>query len=692
MPRKARSPVAGFRKLLLAALVLLVLAVVGLFLFGRAGLHREAPAHEAETKAGKGMTLIGEDFDYTFTEGKRPIFHIRGESVKADREGTLFLDGVALTLYDREGQVYHVESRKASFNREENEGALQGDVLLKGPANLELRTARLDLKQKGNRVVSRGAAEIRYGGKYVVHAGKLQFDLPDEVYVLQEGATVESIPGAATPVSLSAQRLLYERKKRWIRVEGGANLRRGQDWLSARRIFGNLSEDESTLKFVHALWDIKGETRASVQPAGGAPQPTRVRFGGKDLAVLFQPEGNQVRRVELEGPLEGGKASLEAVGPGVVRTLTARRIEGMLAAGVLSNAEAFGGVEIRETSRPPDKPPVVRQANGQRASASFRPDGQLATVNLDRNVVYRDGPVTATGNHGSLNLDEGRGEFAGAPVTIVSDRGQMEAPRVVYNTDQRIASARGGVKAVLQKVEETALSGTPLSEGEGPVHVESQEAFWRQQPSSFLFRGDVRAWRGENLLLAPELRGDKEADQLTAGGGVKTLWFPTPEQTAKVNEPGGRRQGNQPKGTGGQPRSRIQVLAADMSYQQKAGVLVYSGNVRVDQEGKTLSCQRLQVDLDKDHQAETMTCTGDTKLNDPKVGRRVEGQRAIYHVAQRQVDFFGDPVVMSDRDGNQVRGKRALYFIDDGRVEVKGKDEAAPAAAAPSPSPQGEGR
>ena len=38
------------------------------------------------------------------------------------------------------------------------------------------------------------------------------------------------------------------------------------------------------------------------------------------------------------------------------------------------------------------------------------------------------------------------------------------------------------------------------------------------------------------------------------------------------------------------------------------------------------------------------------------------------------MEFFGDPVVMSDRDGNQVRGKRMLYFMDDGKVEVKGKD------------------
>jgi LPS export ABC transporter protein LptC/lipopolysaccharide transport protein LptA len=685
MARKAKSPAAALRKLLLAALVLCVLVVAGLFLFGRAGLRREAPSREAETKAGKGMTLIGEDFDYTFTEGKRPIFHIRGESVKADHEGTLYLDGVGLTLYDQQGQVYHVESRKASFNRESNEGTLQGDVFLKGPAGLELRTARLDLLQKGQRVVSRGAVEIRYGGKYVAHGGRLELDLADEVYMLQRGAQVDSLPGATPPVSLRAQRLVYERQQHWIRVEGDANLRRGEDWLTARRIFANLSDDESSLTFVRALWNVTGETRSSLQaPAGGTAAPSHVRFGGKELAVILQPEGNEVRRVELEGPPgEDAKAHLQAVAPGVVRTLTARRIEGVLANGVLSDAQGFGGVEMRESLYPVGKPAVTRQANGQRAAATFRPDGQLATMSLNVNVTYRDGPVTATGNRAALDLEEGRGEFFGAPVVITSDRGRLEAPRVVYNTDQRIASARGGVKAVLEKVEETALAGTPLAAGEGPVHVESREAFWRQQPSSFLFRGDVRAWRGENLLLAPELRGDQEADLLTATGGVKTLWFPTPEQAAKTAASGKR----QAAAAGGGKRRPIQVLSTDLSYQQKTGVLVYTGNVRVDQEGKTLSCQHLEVDQGADHQAETMTCTGDTKLNDPQTGRRVEGQRAVYHVDQRQVDIFGAPVVMSDRDGNQVRGEHALYFIDDGRVEIRGQDETAPAPDRRSSAP-----
>src|SRR6186997_1522793 len=110
MPRKARSNVALLRKLLLVALVFCVLAVAGLFLFGKAGLNRNRrPQEEEQARGGKNLTLIGEDFDYTFTEGERPIFHIRGESVKADKEGTLYLEGVGLTLYDQQGRVFHVE-------------------------------------------------------------------------------------------------------------------------------------------------------------------------------------------------------------------------------------------------------------------------------------------------------------------------------------------------------------------------------------------------------------------------------------------------------------------------------------------------------------------------------------------------------------------------------------------------------
>jgi lipopolysaccharide export system protein LptA len=679
-----RSFVSNLRKLLLAALVIALVGLVSLFLFGRSGRTPGGDPEVAEdTQAGKGVTLIGEDFDYTFTERERPIFRIRGESVRADREGVLYLDGVGLTLYDEKGRPFHVESREANFNRTTNEGQLQGDVFLKGPEGLELRTARLDLKSQGRVLVSRADVEIRYAEQYVVRAGRMQINLPQELYVLAENVKVNSVPGVEPPASLTAQRLVYERDKRWLRVEGGSDLRRGPQQLSAKRISAKLSPDESSLIFVRAFWGVTGRTIASLVEAGGSDRTT-IRFSGKDLAVILQPEGNEVRKLELEG-VKKGQAMIEAVGGGLTRTLKAFRIEGVMDQGVLSEADALGGVEIRETAR--GVPP--RQAVGDRGKAVFRPDGQLATMDLIGNVTYQDGQVKATGDRADVDMEAGRGEFTGKPVEVVSDRGRLSGPRVTYNTEHEVLQASGGVRAVLEKVSETALAGSPLGEGEGPVYVESREAFWRREPSSFIFRGDVRSWRGENLLLASEMRGDQEQDKLTATGGVKTLWIPRGDEAVLPTGSDGRRPGgNTPAAKG--KAAPIEVLANDLAYQQGAGVLTYTGNVRVEQEGRTLACQKLDVELGEgeERKVETMTCTGDVKLNDPPAGRRVEGQKAVYAVVQRTIEMFGEPVTMRDKTGNVVRGRRLIYNLDNGKVEVKGgSSPASPASPAPSATP-----
>src|SRR5688572_29419922 len=113
-PTPRRPPLRAIRRLLLATLVLVIAVVVGLFLFGRAGRQpvQTVPLEPGDDGGARGedVTLIGEDFDYTYTEGKRPLFRIRGESIRADRYGTIFLDGVGLTLYDDRGRAYEVQS------------------------------------------------------------------------------------------------------------------------------------------------------------------------------------------------------------------------------------------------------------------------------------------------------------------------------------------------------------------------------------------------------------------------------------------------------------------------------------------------------------------------------------------------------------------------------------------------------
>ena len=435
-------------------------------------------------------------------------------------------------------------------------------MLLRGPSHLELRTAQLQIRENGKLLVMPRPVELRYAGNYIITGNRMRVDLEDEVFVLNGDTRINSVPGTEPVLAGSSERAVYERKARVLRIEGKARLRRGPQRLEAQRITGFLTPDESGMSFVRALWDVSGQTADLRQ--GSSSGTTAVAFTGRDLAVTLRSEGDQVKKVELDGT-QNHPATLETSGDGVARTLRAPSFNGILAEGVLSQAEASGGVELEEVTRAGRSESgqrEVRRATGRRAEAVFRPDGQLADVRLLHDVTFQDPQVKANGNRASLDLDAQRGELFGQPVGVESEKGNLQAPRVVYDTENKIVNAQGGVRAVLTQTEDQELAGSPLGDAEGPVRVDSREAFWRQEPSSFLFRGDVKAWRGENLLLSNELKGEPDADRLTASGGVKTIWIP--EDLEDAGKPGGKPDGAAPakKGTEGTtersatPRSR----------------------------------------------------------------------------------------------------------------------------------------
>ncbi len=790
---KSRRTVLGFRIVLMLSLLGAVAVVAGLYMFGAAGAARPRKSATDAPKFQVGTRMIGKDFDYTFSQGAKTVFRVRGDSLRVDKDDTVFLENVGVTLYDKEGRQFDAESDSGSINRNSNEGELWGEVSMKGPAHLEIYTRRLLIQQKGNLLATPGLARILYAEKYYGRCDALQAWLPDEVFSMFGNVRIETVPAIQPAVLLEADRAVYERKRRQLHAEGQAELHRGTEQIHADRLSGMLSENESSLTFVRALYNVIGET-APVDAKG----VTRISWAGNDLAVMLTPKGNLVRQVDLDGGA-GKPANLRSEAKGVMRNLVAPHIEGLLAdRNILRSAKAFEGVDIQETDPPPpagapkgsapaaaapkaapagavarpgagtgpgaapaatalaaatpgptagggagdaEERPADRHAHGQRADATFRPDGQIATVTLLDHVTYSDAEVNAAGDRAVMDMDAGHGDFFGNPVDVLSARGKMRAPHVIYTSADQLMHAVDGVHAQIEQSNDAALAGSVLGEGKGPVMVQSQEAYWRRPQASFIFRGEVRAWRGDNLLLSPELIGERlaQGDQLIANNGVKTVWMPsqgeggaagkTAAGAAKpagaVKEPAAAGVAGSPAATGAaagespikaaaaaaKPAAGtrappaagkgklagantglgisdrggpITVLATNMLYRDGTGVLTYKGNVHVDQDTKTLTCQQLDVYVDQNHKAKQMICIGQTHLDDPAAGRKIDGDSAIYRIEIRKIDILGDPVVMHDKDGNLIHGRRLRYSIDDGKVQVLGKDDGPQLQAAPT--------
>ncbi len=679
----SHKPIARLRGALLVLMVLVAAALVGLYLFGRAG-KPGAPLEDdgggLATPEGE-ITLIGEGFEFTHSEGERPVFRVRGDSVRADRRGTVYLDGVGLTLYDESGTGYEVAAERASYNREQRQARLAGEVVLSGPDNTRLATRGLRMVEDGQVLISTGPVRFRWR-ELTGRAERLRIDRRRDVYTLTGDVRVESLPDAEEEVLLTAQRLFFERGSHQVQAAGDVVVVRDGDRVEAGRINAFMDEDDSQVIFLRARLDVTGDLAMSTATTAGggedsdadgaAGTPRRLRFSGRSLSLLRDQQG-RLRNAEIEGaPLQPVIAETPSA-DGAVQRLVAGYLVGEFRNGILTLVRAFNEPRVEELAAAGGE--VTRRLDGRRLEARFTADGRMVGLTAEEDVHFRDEQVTAQGDRATFDTLEETGSFFGEPARLESERGELLAPRVDYERDSGVLHARDGVRAVAQEAGAVGLGGTPLGEGEGPVRIESEEAFWRDDPRSALFRGDVRAWRGENLLLADTVRADQSTakSELIASGDVRTVWLPAPTD------------GGAAPAAASAP---VEVTANTLTYTQPSEVLVYEGQVRAEQGRQVLTCRRLEVELNEAGEAEELTCSGDTRLEDRAGGNSARGERAVYDLTSRKVTMTGEPVTLRKSDGAEVQGGRVVYDLETGTAEVRGGGAGAGPAGPPDPAPE----
>jgi LPS export ABC transporter protein LptC/lipopolysaccharide transport protein LptA len=642
------------RHLLLAALAVAILGVGGLYWFGRAG--RDAAKLPADSTADHpGVSVAGEGFDYTLTQGDSKVFRIRGDRIRSDRDDNVELEGVALTFYADGGKEYTLDGRAAVYNRSTHNAHIEGPVKLSGPGGVSLETAALSLDRNGRQLQSNAPVTFQLGSDLRGEARELRAMLPREIFLLV-GAVRVSGQGARAGLELEAKRVVFERKDRMLRAEGDVTLRRGASTVTAQRLSAELSEDEKHLNSLQARWEVHAELRPDA--AAEAGQLGSATVAGDRLAVLFDPASGSVNRVELVAE-DGGVAHLETRGAnGEVRRLDAPIVVSDLAAGVLQKAAASGGTRLQSEAADGAK----RQASAASAEAFFDPRGSLATVTLAGGVTIVDDRVEARGDRAVLDESAGKAELFGKDAVAKSPRGELLAPHMVWTRANGLVHADGGVRATLQRQAAGALAGTPLGGGDGPVQVEAAEALWLETPPTYSFLGAVRAWRGDNLLVADQLRGNDVEGQLTASGKVSTVWVP--EAAA-----------------GGAPASPIEVQAPQLVYRRAERYAEYSGGVRIAQEKRLLTCDAAKVTLGEGNRAERVTCDGKVTIDDPPANRKVEGQHADYDVAAKTITVTGEPVTLSDLVRGKAQGKQLIYDLAQGTIRLLSAAEAPPGGA-----------
>ncbi len=657
--RRSGPPIRAIRRALLAAMVLLVVAVVALFVLGRSS--QPAPIVKPSTTAGgekarsgKGKrdgeheaAVLSEGFDYEQQVAGKPVFRLKGKRFTTDRQGKIALSGVQLELY-RDGEPYHVASRRANYDPDTHDAQLIGDVHLTGGVGWNVDADRLDLVGGGRIVVSRGRrVHFRRVESFTGAADHLRFDLKDDRLHLNGKVHLETGDSPdRTKSFLDAGQATWEKDARTIDAQGRVQLHWGDNILRGHQVHAILRDDQGDIESASASGEVTGALRGA---DGG-----QATFAGRSLEAAFDDSVDEPTRIRLHGESNKDPASVRfETSEAPVKTISAPEIELDFAAGKPSEARASGGVLLEE--RAPDHP--ARVIRGDRLVAAIGTARTLESAQIEGSVVLQDGDITAGGQLAVLARGGEHLQLTGSPARArnASDD-EMTAPRIEYDRKSGEVTGTGGVLATF-KPESSPLpdASSSSSAPREPVHVQSDSATFILQPRGYLFVGGVQAAQGASLLFADRLEGDEVAGRATATGKVRTIW-----------------KDAESAGDGG---NNLTVATGDkLVYGRESGKLRYSGNVRVKQQSRELAAQEVEVLLDSERRAQRMLATGEVRLQDKTTGRIVTGDDADYELDKKSVIVTGTPVTIRDLNGSLLKGRRALFDVATGSAKILSED------------------
>lgn len=667
---KAKTPFRWLRRLVLllglasAAGVILVFVAYN---FGK-GDDDGSSADLAAANTDSDTVTAGRNIDYVQTSGGRQVFRVRAAKSVQDKEETSYLEDAIFDFF-REGDTsYKIESKKARLNQKTGEALLEGDVKVTGFGDLELRARSLSLQQNGQILESSGVVEFTHRNPDLIgRASRLTIDRRREQVDMDGGVHIRNAATSPVEVRLDCVKLVYSRTESLIRATEKVFLRHGDQQIRSESLSLFLQEDQRSLRNLRARYAVEGQIE-SFDSQGGT---LKAMFQAAFLEIEPTNQGPDSSRLTLDGENGQPVTLRQVLEDGLVRSISGYHLEALIKESKVSEVRGEG-VPVRiDEYVDVAKPVYLRRACATQLRAYTGSDGSFSHLLLNGQVdLQEEGIQLSGGSEAKVDGVEGTIEIKGSPVEVNAEQGELAAPLIRYSRKTGIVRALSGVRAGLKSADSAfggALGGERSGVG-GMVNIEAQEATMTQTPQTFVFKGQARAWQGDNFLFADQIRGESAKQELSASGGVKTIWAPPAKQQALANP------------------TPIVVNADTLSYRRAESRLIYQGNARLDQQGRFLQCNELTLELSSapPTEVEKLLCREEVVFDDTVGGQRVSGDFATYDPKSAKVEITGTEVRLLDSLKNELVGRFLTYDFNTGKATLRSQAPAdEPALQAP---------
>ena len=622
---------------------------------------------EIELGASASGRELGPTMNSVKLQTSRLHFHQQGSIVESEapvkfQYGALVGSAIGLRYATREGRLELLKEVRLNFQ----------PVAAAGPPVL-LAASRAQFEKEKREVTFTGGVEVTQTKRRATAASaKLFLDGQNQLERAEFNGPVEaSEQGGSAALNARAGRAVAEfnsggQSLRRAVAEGdvqvetkrGASLSR----MNANRIEIAFAGTPSKARDGLASGDVRmTETVQAGSAVAASPMKTQARASFKErilstaeMRFFFQESGKSLRDAETAGP--GTIVMLPddpRLGP---RTITAGKLRmNFSVQNRLETMQGEGGTRILfEPGRNAPAGSLAQEATADRLLAKVDPRTEsIQTVEQKGNFRFREGDRHATADQASYEAANENLVLTGKPQVWDPE---MRARAVKILIDVQKGRAEG-----LGKVESTHAGSAGRGE---PTSVLADRVVATRGTQTVHYEGNVRAWRGTDVVESAELEILRAERRVSSGSKVLT------SHMQPAAEAGGAAK------NGKSPTRPATIRADHLEYSDQGRKAVYRGNVRLQTEDTILEAQRLDAyfaGTGNALQLDRTIAEGAVKVTQP--GRRATGNHAEYFSAEGKIVLTGGPPALYDAAKGFTSGRSLTFYSRDDRLVVSGGDD-----------------
>jgi len=686
---------AGTR-LVRRALVAVALVVTGAVAWNLRPTGKPGPP--ANPPAGGEGTSIGDVSFFRFHGGEQRL-QVEAKAWAGEEDGVARLQGVKVSfpfVARGEEATAVVTADECLYDSSRESARFRGNVRVVTDDGFELETDSLDYQGARGRIASDDEVRFRRGRASGSARGLLYRSRADEIE-LKADVRLRFEDGAGGPATeVQAQRARGSRQTRMIRFQGDVLVEEGGRELRSNRLQVTLDPELESIVRVAAIGSVDARLAGSGTLAGGQTggerrlQCRRLDLDFRGPGVLEEALAVQHATLELH-PGPGDPPERRRVEARVLRFLFDEegRLHELRGQGADSGKPRRSRREAR-ADRPPRRPdgeasgdssrgagepgrkqarvvltaePVgagpagTKRAECDRLSARFDPPtGRLEGAQLDGEVRFTEPGRTAWSERAVYDEAAARLTMTGGGPGIRDEEegSELGAETIVLGTGRSHVSADGGVRHTLAR----RASGEGLLGGEEPTILVSGRFEYDPDSKTARYHESALLRSGRDEIRAPLIVLEEPAPgerRLSASGGTSSLLHPRPEKGA-AEEP-----------------AAVETRSREMVYDEKAGRVVYTGDVEIRQGDILTMSPEAVVTLTGDGRAVEKMVAGEP-VEVRQGPRRATGRTGTYTPASETLVLVGDEVVLRDED-RQVKGRALTFQVGDDRIRIDGQQE-----------------